>query len=70
MQSSDPDANFALIATWLINDTFTGNDLSNSLISTNPNFTKPAVLVDQNNNIGIGTTDPDEKVNCKRKDSR
>lgn len=67
MQSSDSEANFALIGTWLIEDTFIGSDLSNTLISTDPNVTETALLVDQNNNIGIGTTNPDEKLTVKGK---
>lgn len=62
MQSNSSGAERAVIATWLIDDAFIGNNLSNALVTGNGTHSGSALLVDDNSNVGIGTTTPDSKL--------
>ncbi len=62
MQSNSSESERAVIATWLIDDAFIGNNLTNALVSGNAENSGSALLVDDLNNVGIGTTTPDEKL--------
>ncbi|MCL6294848.1 interleukin-like EMT inducer domain-containing protein [Jejuia spongiicola] len=62
MQSNSSGAEQAVIATWLIEDAFIGNNLTNALISGNAENLGSSLLVDDLNNVGIGTTTPDSKL--------
>ncbi|QLE02057.1 hypothetical protein HX109_11005 [Galbibacter sp. BG1] len=62
MQSRDVGADQAVIATWLVEDAFVGNNLTNALISANSNISDASVIVDQKGDVGIGTYTPDEKL--------
>ncbi|OEK02286.1 hypothetical protein BFP97_12490 [Roseivirga sp. 4D4] len=62
MQSEDHQAEYATIATYLIDDAFIGNNLSNALVSGDGNLVGASILVDNNNQVGIGTNDPAFKL--------
>ena len=61
-QSDDTDAPYAIITCWLTEDGFTGQTLTNALVSGEPNTSYPAVFVNSNSNVGIGTTTPAQKL--------
>lgn len=65
MQSNDNDAERAVIATWLIEDAFIGNNLTNALIYGDGAQKGAALLVNHLGDIGIGTTNPDSKLTVK-----
>lgn len=62
MQSNDGDADYALISTYLIDQSFIGNNLTNALIAGNGAINGAAVLVDKDNEVGIGTYNPSFKL--------
>ncbi|MFY9308168.1 MAG: tail fiber domain-containing protein [Bacteroidia bacterium] len=62
MQSDDADAPYAVIATWLTEDGFTGSGLPNALVSANSTTAEPSLLVNSSGNVGIGTTSPANKL--------
>ncbi len=65
MQSRDSNAERAVIATWLIEDAFIGNNLTNALISGDGEDVGASLLVNHIGNVGIGTTIPDAKLTVK-----
>lgn len=58
MQSADAQSEYAVIATYLIDDAFIGNNVSNALVSGDGNISGAALVVDDASNIGIGTMTP------------
>ena len=62
MQSKASGADKAVIATWLIEDAFVGNNVTNALVSANGSISGASVIVDQKGDVGIGTYTPDEKL--------
>lgn len=67
MQSREPGAERAVIATWLIEDAFMGNNLTNALISGDGEDVGASLLVDHLGNVGIGTSSPDAELTVKGK---
>ncbi len=65
MQSRDSGAERAVIATWLIEDAFVGNNLSNALVPADGNYVGASLMVNHLGNIGVGTTTPDAKLTVK-----
>ena len=65
MQSRDSNAERAVIATWLIEDAFVGNNLSNALVSGDGEDVDASLLVNHVGNVGIGTTAPDSRLTVK-----
>ncbi|MCH7403553.1 interleukin-like EMT inducer domain-containing protein [Belliella kenyensis] len=62
MQSNNGNAERAVIATWLIDDAFVGNNLSNALVYGNGAVSGAALIVNHLGNIGIGTNSPNNKL--------
>ncbi|WP_072883091.1 tail fiber protein [Flagellimonas taeanensis] len=65
MQSKQSDSERAVIGTWLIEDAFIGNNLTNGLISADSELVGSSLLVDHLGNVGIGTNSPDSKLTVK-----
>ena len=65
MQSRDSNAERAVIATWLIEDAFVGNNLTNALVSGDGDNVGASLLVNHLGYVGIGTTTPDTKLTVK-----
>ncbi|UOY09290.1 tail fiber protein [Muricauda sp. SCSIO 64092] len=65
MQSRDSNAERAVIATWLIEDAFVGNNLSNAPVSGDGEDVGASLLVNHVGNVGIGTTAPDSRLTVK-----
>jgi hypothetical protein len=51
-------SDYALISTQIVGDSLNVDTLPSVLVSPNPTQTNPAVFVDNNGYVGIGTTDP------------
>ena len=62
MQSDAADSEWAVIATWLIDDAFIGNNLSNALVYGDGAMTGSALFVNRLGNVGIGTYAPAYKL--------
>jgi len=58
MKSDDASGAYATLSTFLIDDSFIGQTLTNALYSGTGDSTAPTVIVDRNANVGIGTTNP------------
>lgn len=58
LQSSSNASESAIIATWLIEDAFVGQNLTNALISGDAHKSAPSVFANQSRNVDIGTTTP------------
>jgi len=67
MQSRDPNSESAIIGTWLIEDAFVGNNLTNALISGDGEATGASLMVNHLGNVGVGTSSPDSKLTVKGK---
>ncbi|WP_062057763.1 interleukin-like EMT inducer domain-containing protein [Sediminicola sp. YIK13] len=65
MQSNNSESEYAVIATWLIDDAFIGNNITNALVTGDGNTIGAALLVDHLGNVGIGTNSPDAKLTVK-----
>jgi len=65
MQSRDSNAERAIIATWLIEDAFVGNNITNALVSGDGENIGASLLVNHLGNVGIGTYAPDSKLTVK-----
>jgi hypothetical protein len=61
-QPPGSSAPFAAITTWMIEDGFIGQELTNALISADSRVADPAVFVNSQSNVGIGTTSPSYKL--------
>jgi hypothetical protein len=53
---------YATLSTFLVDNSFCGQTVSNALYSGESNDTTPSVLVSNTGNVGIGTTSPDMKL--------
>lgn len=62
MQSEDHEAEYAVIATYLIDDAFIGNNIANALVSGDGNLIGASILVDKDNQVGVGTNSPSYKL--------
>jgi hypothetical protein len=62
MKSTDASGAYATLSTFLVDDSFIGQTLTNALYSGAAEVTTPAVIVDRNGNVGIGTTSPSYKL--------
>jgi hypothetical protein len=62
MKSTDASGAYATLSTFLVDDSFIGQTLTNALYSGAAEVTTPAVIVDRNENVGIGTTSPGAKL--------
>jgi hypothetical protein len=62
MKSDDASGAYATLSTFLIDDSFIGQTLTNALYSGTGDSTAPTVIVDRNANVGIGTTNPLDKL--------
>jgi hypothetical protein len=58
MQSDDANAPYAIINSWLTQDGFEGQNLTNALVSGDSSATSPAVFVNGSGQVGIGTASP------------
>ncbi|MEO9511654.1 MAG: interleukin-like EMT inducer domain-containing protein [Flavobacteriaceae bacterium] len=65
VQSRDSNAERAVIATWLIEDAFVGNNITNALVSGNGEHVGASVLVNHLGHVGIGTNTPDSMLTVK-----
>ncbi len=65
MQSRESGAEKAVIATWLIEDAFIGNNITNALVAGNGSISGASVLVDDLGNVGIGTSSPTAGLEVK-----
>ena len=62
IKSNNASAAHATLSTWLIDDTFIGQTTTTALYNPIGDNTEPTVFVDSQNNVGIGTTTPDAKL--------
>jgi len=62
MQSNDADGESAIIASYLIDDAFIGNNLANALIAGDGTKTGATLIINENEQVGIGTSDPQFKL--------
>src|SRR6056300_1367991 len=62
MKSDNASGAYARLSTFLIDDSFIGQTLTNALYSGTGDSTAPTVIVDRNANVGIGTTNPLDKL--------
>jgi hypothetical protein len=62
MKSDDASGAYATLSTFLIDDSFIGQTLTNALYSGTADSTTPTVIVDRNQNVGIGTVSPSYKL--------
>ncbi|MCL6220591.1 interleukin-like EMT inducer domain-containing protein [Zunongwangia pacifica] len=62
LQPANTDANYAVISTMLIEDSFIGNDISNGLIVADGNKNEIGLSLNHLGNVGIGLTTPDSKL--------
>lgn len=67
MQSTASGGEMAIIATWLIDDAFIGNNLTNVLLNGDPNVSVPSLISTSSGNIGIGTYIADSKLSVNGK---
>src|SRR6056300_704709 len=65
MKSDNASGAYATLSTFLIDDSFIGQTLTNALYSGTADSTAPTVIVDRNANVGIGVTDPSTKLHVK-----
>ncbi|MGX1929364.1 interleukin-like EMT inducer domain-containing protein [Flagellimonas sp. 2504JD4-2] len=65
MQSRDSNAESAIIATWLIEDAFVGNNITNALVSGDGEDIGAPLIVNHLGYVGIGTYAPDSKLTVK-----
>lgn len=65
VQPANAQANYATISTMLIEDSFIANDLSSVLLKADGNKNEVGLSLDHLGNVGIGTTNPDEKLTVK-----
>lgn len=56
MKTNDALGAYATLSTFLVDDSFMGQAVTNALYTSSGDSTSPAVLVDGNGNVGIGTT--------------
>jgi len=62
MKSDDASGAYATLSTFLIDDSFIGQTLTNALYSGTADSTEPTVIVDRYANVGIGKTNPAYKL--------
>jgi hypothetical protein len=62
MKSDDASGAYATLSTFLIDDSFIGQTLTNALYSGTADATTPTVIVDRNENVGIGKMSPSHKL--------
>ncbi|MCH7411487.1 hypothetical protein MM239_19015 [Belliella sp. DSM 111904] len=62
MQSNNSNAERAVIATWLIDDAFIGNNLSNALVYGDGSVSGASLMANQLGYIGIGTNSPTHRL--------
>ena len=62
VQPANSQANYATIATMLIEDSFIANDISSVLLKADGNKNEVGLSLDHIGNVGIGTTSPDSKL--------
>ncbi|WP_417887103.1 interleukin-like EMT inducer domain-containing protein [Zunongwangia sp.] len=65
LQPANTNANYAVISTMLIEDSFVGNDISNGLIVANGNKNEIGLSLNHLGNVGIGLENPDSKLTVK-----
>ncbi|QIG59528.1 hypothetical protein [Dishui Lake phycodnavirus 2] len=58
MKSDNASGAYATLSTLLVDDSFMGQTVSNALYSGTADDTTPTVMVDKNQRVGVGTTDP------------
>src|SRR6056300_581428 len=61
-KGNDASGAYATLSTFLVDDSFCGQTVSNALYSGESNDTTPSVLVNNSGNVGIGTTSPSAKL--------
>ena len=62
MQSTHATAEPAIISSYFVGTGFIGNNLTNALIAGDGNVSGAAILVDKDNEVGIGTYTPSAKL--------
>jgi hypothetical protein len=65
MKSDDASGAYATLSTFLIDDSFIGQTLTNALYSGTGDATTPTVIVDRYENVGIGTANPGASLEVK-----
>ena len=70
MKSDAASAAYATLSTFLVDDSFIGQAVTNALYSGTADSTTPTVFVDRYAKVGIGTTDPKVALHVRNTDGR
>jgi hypothetical protein len=62
LKSAEASGAYATISTFLVDDSFIGQTVTNALYSGNGNDTTPSLIVDKDTNVGIGTASPSSNL--------